>query len=80
MCATCHTVTFGASDYASISCFGCELISNVSPAQFKLVSNDVFDQFKTNGVMDPAVDVAFNPLHHGKAAQAPDCGTVGGHA
>jgi hypothetical protein len=34
--------------------------------QFKLMSHDVFDQFKTNGVLDPAVDVAFNPLHHRK--------------
>lgn len=31
--------------------------------QFKLLSNDVFDQFRVNGVLDPAVDVEFNALH-----------------
>ena len=38
--------------------------------QFKQLSNDVFDQFRTNGVLDPAVDVGFNELHHGRAVVA----------
>lgn len=33
--------------------------------QFKQVSTDVFDQFKVNGVLDPAVDVEYNTLHQG---------------
>jgi hypothetical protein len=37
--------------------------------QFKLLSQDVFDQFKSSaGVMDPAVDVAYNALHAGAPA------------
>jgi hypothetical protein len=34
--------------------------------QFKLLSNDVFDQFRVNGVLDPAIDVEFNALHPGE--------------
>jgi hypothetical protein len=52
---------------------------NCCTVQFKLVSKDVFDQFKKNGVLDPAVDVAYNPLHHGKAVLLGEtllCGTV----
>jgi hypothetical protein len=34
--------------------------------QFKLLSNDVFDQFRVNGALDPAIDVEFNALHPGE--------------
>jgi hypothetical protein len=36
------------------------------PLQFKLVSTDVFDQFKVNGVMHSAVDVEYNAMHQGE--------------
>lgn len=60
-------------------CVTCVLLSHTPPSddqhiqpsihalcmQFKQVSTDVFDQFKVNGVLDPAVDVEYNTLHQG---------------
>lgn len=43
---------------------------NPDGKSFKLVSTDVFDQFKVNGVMPSAVDVEYNAMHQENAGLA----------